>query len=84
MISAKKSGDGQRTIEIAGRKLEIIEDLIALIDTVTRTVFKDSDRDRREFIRDIPYIVFDAQPTMATMKLPCSPEDLKKFGGNNT
>ena len=84
MISAKKSGDGQRTIEIAGRNLEIIEDLLALIDSVTRVAFKNSDRDRIEFIKDIPYLIFEVQPTISTMELPCRPEDLKKFGGNNT
>lgn len=81
MISAKKVGEGKRQIEIAGNNLEIIEDLIALINSVTQVVFKDSDRDRRAFLKDIPYLIFETQPTMATIELPCRPEDLKKFGG---
>ena len=81
MISAKKIREGQRKIEIMGNNLEILEDLISLIDTVTNTVFKDSDRDRREFLKDIPYLISETKPTMATIKLPCRPEDLKKFGG---
>ena len=82
MISAKKIREGQRKIEIMGNNLEIIEDLISLIDTVTKTVFKDSDRDRREFLKDIPYLISETKPTMATIKLPCSLDDLKKFGGD--
>lgn len=76
MISAKKIGEGKR-------KIEIIEDLLALINSVTEVVFKDSDRDRRAFLKDIPYLIFETQPTMATIELPCRPEDLKKFGGDN-
>ena len=56
MISAKKIGEGKRQIEITGNNLEVIEDLLALIDAVTKVVFKDSDRDKREFLNDIPYL----------------------------
>lgn len=82
MISAKKIGEGKRQIEITGNNLEVIEDLLALIDAVTKVVFKDSDRDKREFLNDIPYLIFETQPTMSMIKLPCRPEDLKKFGGD--
>ena len=81
MISAKKIGEGKRQIEITGNNLEVIEDLLALIDAVTKVVFKDSDRDLREFLKDIPYLIFETQPSMTTIQLPCRPEDLKKFGG---
>lgn len=84
MISAKKIGKGQRKIEMIGNNLELIEELISLIDSVTKIVFKDSDRDRREFLKDIPYLISEIKPTMATIKLPCSLDDLKKFGGNDT
>lgn len=82
MISAKTSKKGQTTIEIYGSNLENIAELIALIDSVSRVVFKDDDRARRSFIKDIPYLIFESQPTINKMELPCSPEDLKKFGGD--
>lgn len=81
MISAKKVGEGQRKIEIVGSSLEILEDLLALIDSVTKTAFKDSDEARRRFVKDIPYLIFEAQPQITTIEFPCRPEDLKKFGG---
>lgn len=81
MISTKKIGEGKRQIEITGNNLEVIEDLLALIDAVTKVVFKDSDRDLRAFLKDIPYLIFETQPSMTTIQLPCRPEDLKKFGG---
>lgn len=84
MISAKKSEKGHTKIEICGSNLEIIEELFALIDSVAKVVFKDSDLTRRAFIKEIPYIILDAHPTMTSIELPCPPEDLKKFGGNNT
>lgn len=82
MISAKKIGEGKRQIEIQGNNLEIIEDLLALINSVTRVAFNNSDQDRREFLKDIPYLIAETQPTMATIKLPCPLDDLKKFGGD--
>lgn len=82
MISAKKVGEGQRKIEIVGSSIEIIEDLLALIDSVTKTAFKDSDRARKIFIKEIPYIIFETQTTMTTVEFPCSLDDLKKFGGD--
>lgn len=82
MISAKKIGEGKRKIEIMGNNLEIIEDLLALIDAVTKVVFKDSDRDLREFLKDIPYLIYESQPSTTSIHLPCRPEDLKKFGGD--
>lgn len=82
MISTKKVGEGKRKIEIVGSNIEIIEDLLSLIDSVSRTVFKKSERDRKEFIKDIPYLIFETQPHMTTMELPCPLEDLKKFGGD--
>lgn len=81
MISAKKVGEGKRKIEIVGSNIEIIEDLLSLIDSVSKTAFKDSDRARKQFIKEIPYLIFEAQSTIATVELPCSLEDLKKFGG---
>lgn len=81
MISAKKIGEGHRKIEIVGSSLEIIEDLLSLIDSVTKTAFKDSDKARISFIKEIPYLIFEAQPTMTTIDLPCPLDDLKKFGG---
>lgn len=29
-------------------------------------------------------LISETKPTMATIKLPCSLDDLKKFGGENT
>ena len=81
MISAEKIGEGHRKIEIVGNTLEILEDLLALIDSVTKTAFKDSDQARKDFVKDIPYLIFEAQPVITTMDLPCPLEDLKKFGG---
>lgn len=84
MISAKKSEKEHISIEIQGSNLQNLDELMALIDSVTKVVFKDNDRARRSFIKEIPYIILDAHPTMTKMELPCSPEDLKKFGGENT
>lgn len=81
MISVKKTGEGKRTIEASGSNLEIIDDLLALINAVTRAVFKDSDRDRKEFLKDIPYLISEVHPTISTLELPYHPEDLKTFGG---
>lgn len=81
MISAKKIRERQINIEIEGNNLENIEELIALIDSVARVVFKDSDRYRREFLNDIPHLISESKPTMATIELPCPLDDLKKFGG---
>lgn len=81
MISTKKTREKQVKIDIQGNNLENIEELIALIDSVSMVVFKDDDRARREFIKDIPYLIFGAQPTISRMELPCHPEDLKKMLG---
>jgi hypothetical protein len=77
MISVKKIGEGKRTIEASGSHLEIIEDLLALIDSITRTVFQGSDRDRIEFLKDIPDLISEVQPQIFTLDLPYRPEDLK-------
>lgn len=84
MISAKRIRERQIKIEIEGNNLENIEELIALIDSVSRVVFKDSDRDQREFLKDISDLISKTRPTMATIKLPCPLDDLKKFGGDDT
>lgn len=80
MISAKKIRERQIKIEIEGSDLENIEELISLIDTVTKVVFKDSDRYRREFLKNIPDLISETRPTMH----PCPLDDLKKFGGDHT
>ena len=82
MISAKTSKKGLTVIDIYGSNLENITELIALIDSVSRVVFKNNDSHRRSFIMDIPYLILESQPTISQMELPCSPEDLKKFGGD--
>lgn len=81
MISIKRIGKGKRIIEASGSHLEIIENLLALIDSITRTVFQGSDRDRIEFLKDIPDLISEVQPHIFTLDLPYRPEDLKKFGG---
>lgn len=81
MISIKRTGKGKRIIEASGSHLEIIENLLALIDSITRTVFQGSDRDRIEFLKDIPDLISEVQPHIFTLDLPYRPEDLKKFGG---
>lgn len=81
MISIKKAEKGMKIIEVSGSDLEIIDDLLALIDSITRTVFKYSDRDRIEFLNDIPYLISEIHSTMSTLKLPYRPEDLTTFGG---
>ena len=84
MISAKKSEDGHIIIEIQGTNLENTEELLSLIDAVTRVIFKEKDRARKAFIKDIPYLIFESQPSFSQIELPCRPEDLKKFGGDKS
>lgn len=79
MISVKKTGEGKRTIEVSGNNLEIIDDLLAAIHSVTEVVFEGSDRER--FIKDIPYLISETHPDIFAIELPCHPEDLKAFGG---
>ena len=77
----KEKDKEKRKIEIVGSNIEILEDLLALIDSVTKVAFKNSDEARRGFVKEIPYLIFEAQPHMTTIDLPCPLEDLKKFGG---
>lgn len=83
MISIQKAEKGMKIIEVSGSNLEIIEDLLALIDSVTRTIFKNSDRDRIEFLKDIPYLIFEAEPTITQMELPYPLDDLRNGGNKN-
>lgn len=80
MISVKTDGKGQTHIEVEGRNLLLLAELIAAVDAVSRTMFKSSEKVRVEFLKDLPELVLGLNPdAVKAVKLPFSAEQLKKI-----
>lgn len=87
MITVKTDKKGQTHIEIEGRNLLLLAELIAAVDATSRTMFKGSEKDRVEFLKDLPELILGINPdAVKAVKLPFSTEQLKKIieeGGND-
>lgn len=79
MISAKTDGTGKTIIEIDGRNLLLLGELVAVADCVSRTIFEGSEKDRVEFLKDLPDLVLMANPKFKATRSLFSPEQLKKM-----
>ena len=80
MITVKTDEKGQTHIEVKGRNLLLLAELIAAVDATSRTMFKDYEKDRTEFLKDLPELVLGINPdAVKAVKLPFSTEQLKKI-----
>lgn len=83
MISAKTDKNYRTEVHVSGSNLMLFGELIAVVEGVSKTIFKDNEKDRIAMLADLPRMVLASSPTKETrIELPCSLEDLKKFGGD--
>lgn len=84
MISAKTNKDLKTEIHVSGSNLMLFGELIAVVDAVSQTIFKDNEKDRTAMLADLPRMVLSrSSPTVRTsIELPCSLEELKNLGGD--
>lgn len=82
MISVKTNKDLKTEIHVSGNNLMLFGELIAVVDAVSKTIFKDSEIDRIAMLADLPKMVLHASSAERTrIELPCSLEKLKNLGG---
>lgn len=85
MISAETNKDLNTKIRVSGSNYILSRELIAVVDAVSKAIFKDNEKDRIAMLADLPRMVLKSSSTERTrIELPCPLEDLKKFGGENT
>lgn len=78
MISAKTDRTGKTKIEIDGLNLLLFGELVAVVDCVSKTIFEGSEKDRVEFLKDLPDLVL-AAGNAKSIRYRFSPEQLKKM-----
>lgn len=87
MIHAKNKGHGKTQIEIDGSDLELVSEMFAVVDSVSKVIFKDDEKMRTRFLKDLPEVVLNMQARFTATKSLFSPEELKKIleeeGGND-
>ncbi len=82
MISAKTGKDLSTEIHVSGSNLILFGELIAVVDSVSQTIFKDNEKDRIAMLADLPRMVLQSSAAIKTsIELPCSLEKLKDLGG---
>ena len=81
MIQAEAKTDKQVQISIKGKPDEIMHEMFALIDSVSKSFIKPEHR--KEFLFHIPFVVLTMDSKLNTVAMP-DVEDLKRiFGGEN-
>lgn len=82
MISAKTSKNLNVEIHVSGNNLMLFGELIAVVDAVSKAIFKDNEKDRIAMLADLPRMVIKSSSAERTsIELPCSLEKLKNLGG---
>lgn len=83
MISVKTDKNGKTEIHISGGNLLLLGELIAVVDGVSKTIFKDDEENRIAMLNDLPGMVLLTKGAERTrIELPCSLEKLKNLGGD--
>lgn len=83
MISVKTDKTGKVEMHISGNNLLLFGELIAVVDAVSKAIFKDNDKDRMAMLADLPRMVlFSDAAESSRIELPCSLEELKNLGGD--
>lgn len=81
MIKAEAKTDKQVQITIEGKPDEILHEMFALIDSISKSFIKPEDR--REFLLNIPFMVLSMESKMTAVAMP-KVDDLKRmFGGDD-
>lgn len=82
MISAKTNKNLNTEVHILGNNLVLFGELIAVVDSVSKAIFKDNEKDRIAMLADLPRLVIKSSSAERTsIELPCSLEKLKNLGG---
>lgn len=82
MISAKTNKDLNTEVHVSGSNLMLFGELIAVVDGVSKAIFKDNEQDRIAMLADLPKMVLASSSSERTrIELPCSLEKLKNLGG---
>ena len=82
MISAKTGKDLRVEIHISGNNLVLFGEMIAVVDSVSKAIFKDNEKDRIAMLADLPRLVIkNSSAERTSIELPCSLEKLKNLGG---
>ena len=81
MIRAEAKTDKEIQITIEGKPDEILPEMFALIDSISKSFIKPEDR--REFLLHIPFMVLSMKSKMTAVAMP-KVDDLKRiFGGDD-
>lgn len=81
MISAKTDKNGKTEIHISGGNLLLFGELIAVVDSVSKTIFKDDEKNRIAMLIDLPSIVLmSSSAESSRIEFPCFLEKLKNLG----
>lgn len=81
MIKAEAKTDKQVQITIEGKPDEILHEMFALIDSISKSFIKPEDR--KEFLLHIPFTVLTMDSKMTAVAMP-KVDDLKRiFGGDD-
>ena len=82
MISAKTGKNLKTEIHVSGNNLMLFGELIAVVDAVSKAIFKDDEKDRTAMLADLPRMVLlNSSAERTSIELPCSLERLKNLGG---
>lgn len=82
MISAKTNKNLNTEVHISGNNLVLFGELIAVVDSVSKAIFKDNEKDRIAMLADLPRMVIkNSSAKSSRIEFPCSLEILKNLGG---
>lgn len=59
MISAKTNKNLNTEVHISGNNLMLFGELIAVVDSVSKAIFKDNEKDRIAMLADLPRLVIE-------------------------
>lgn len=83
MISAKTNKNLNTEVHISGNNLVLLGELIAVVDSVSKAIFKDDEKDRIAMLADLPRLVIkNSSAESSRIEFPCSLEKLKNLGGD--
>lgn len=82
MISAKTNKNLNTEVHISGNNLVLFGELIAVVDSVSKAIFKDDEKNRIAMLADLPRMVIkNSSAESSRIEFPCSLEKLKNLGG---
>ena len=83
MISAETDKTLNTVVHISGNNLTLFGELIAVVDGVSKAIFKDNEEDRIAMLAELPKMVLLSKDSETSrIELPCSLEKLKNLGGD--